>query len=157
MQISVNKKPLRKFSCPRNIRPFGCPPGHHHHDLDLDLGRAGNTTYVYTNCPKQLVSLACGVGSCPIWLFSMTLQRSCLKQLGSFAFGEIGEEIRFWINRCPASGQIVPARSAAVLRLKAHILNHHVMILVTRALRGRSKDTNPHQKKLGICNLVTRR
>lgn len=140
--------------------PFGCPsPGHQHHDLDpdLDLGRAGNTTYVSTNRPKQLASLACGGGGCPIWLFSMTLQRRCLKQLASFAFGEIEEKIRFWFNRCPASGQIVPARSAAVLRLKAYILNHHVMILVTRALRGRSKDTNPPQKKLEICNLVIRR
>lgn len=148
LQISVNKKPLWNFSCPRITRPFGCPlPGHHHHDLDLDLGRAGNTTYIYTIRPKQLVSLACGGGSCPIWLFSMTLQRSCLKQLGSFAFGEIEEKIRFWLNRCPASGQIVPAWSAAVLRPKAYILNHHVMILVTRALRGSSKDTNPPQKK----------
>lgn len=102
LQISVNKKPLWNFSCPRIIRPFGCPlPGHHHHDLDLDLGRAGNTTYIYTIRPKQLVSLACGGGSYPIWLFSMTLQRSCLKQLGSFAFGEIEEKIRFWLNRCP--------------------------------------------------------
>lgn len=148
LQISVNKKPLWNFGCPRIIRPFGCPlPGHHHHDLDLDLGRTGNTTYIYTIRPKQLVSLACGGGSCPIWLFSMTLQRSCLKQLGSFAFGEIEEKIRFWLNRCPASGQIVPARSAAVLRPKAYILNHHVMILVRRALRGSSKDTNPPQKK----------
>lgn len=58
------------------------------------------------------------------------------------------------LTRCPVSGQIVAARSAAILRrLKAYILNHHVMILVTRALWGRSKDTNPPQnKKLEICN-----
>lgn len=72
LQISDSKTPLRNFSCPRIIMPFGWPPLVTT-TMPWTWTRAGNTTYVYTSRPRELVSLDCGGGSWPIWLSLMAL------------------------------------------------------------------------------------